>query len=91
MRCFQTALLIAKPYKRPEDDVIALHRNQIKALEAREKELIGELNTLKLAEEKRTKQILKEGTEDLAVSAHQRGSETGPPPPTLAYRETPGD
>jgi len=54
-----------------DEDVITQLQNQTKVHEAREKDLIAELNTLKLAEEKRTKQLLREGTEDLALTAQE--------------------
>jgi len=54
-----------------DDDQIVHGHNRIKSLETREKELLGELNTLKLAEQKRTKAILKEDSVDVAVTAKE--------------------
>jgi len=52
-----------------DDDVATNLRNVIKAKEQREKELIGEMNTLKLAEDNRTKALLREKPDDLVLTA----------------------
>ena len=54
-----------------DEDQIVHGQNRIKSLEAREKELLAELNTLKLAEQKRTKAILKDDAVDVAVTAKE--------------------
>jgi len=54
-----------------DDDQIADAHNKIKSHELREKELLAELNTVKLAEQKRTKAILKEEAVDVALSAKE--------------------